>query len=338
MWSVAEEIGKNINGYKIIVTKSTVPVGTTGRVKEIIAAKASEQFDVASNPEFLKEGAAIDDFMKPDRIVIGTEDPRVEELLKELYSQFVRTGKPILSMGIKSSELTKYAANAMLATRISFMNEMANLCDRIGADINAVRIGMGTDPRIGPSFLFPGAGYGGSCFPKDVRAIVEVAREAGYEMKILPMVEAVNNDQKKLLAEKVIDYFNGDLRGKKIAVWGLSFKPKTDDMRDAPSIEIVKGLLAAGAAVAAYDPVATKEAQKIFGDRITYAEKNYEVLGDADALVVITEWNEFREPDFEKLQSLMKRPVIFDGRNIYDGKKLKARGFDYYGIGSYLQK
>ncbi len=333
VWHVAEEVAKNINGYKLVVTKSTVPVGTTERVREIIAHKTIENFDVASNPEFLKEGAAINDFMKPDRIVVGTDTPQASDIMQELYSQFVRTGKPILYMDIRSSELTKYAANAMLATRISFMNEIANLCDKIGADINAVRIGMGTDPRIGSSFLFPGVGYGGSCFPKDVRAIVEVAREFDYEMRILPMVEDVNTCQKKLLAKKIIDYFDGNLQGKKIAVWGLSFKPKTDDMRDAPSIDIIEGLLAAGAVIEAYDPVAMDEARKIFGDRIKYGEKNYDVLKDADALVVITEWNEFREPDFDRLTTLMKQKVIFDGRNIYDGKKLKGRSFDYFGMG-----
>lgn len=333
IWQVAEEIGENLNGYKIVVTKSTVPVGTTERVREIVAEHTNEQFDVGSNPEFLKEGAAVDDFMKPDRIVIGTDDPRVKEFMKELYSPFVRTGKPVLTMDIRSSELTKYAANAMLAIRISFMNEMANLCDKIEADINAVRIGMGSDPRIGPSFLFPGVGYGGSCFPKDVRAIIEVAREVGYEMKILPKVEEVNNIQKSILAGKVIDYFGGDLKGKKIAVWGLAFKPRTDDMREAPSIEIINRLLDAGASVEAYDPVAMNEAQKVFGDRIIYGEKNYDVLKGADALVVITEWNEFREPDFDRLLSFMKTHVIFDGRNIYGAKKLKAKGFDYFGIG-----
>ncbi len=333
VWSVAEEIGKHINSYKIVVTKSTVPVGTTEQVRQIIAKQTNEQFDVASNPEFLKEGAAVDDFMKPDRVVIGTDDPRVDELMKELYSPFVRTGKPILAMDIRSSELTKYAANAMLANRISFMNEIANLCDKIGADINSVRIGMGSDPRIGTSFLFPGVGYGGSCFPKDVRAIVEVAKKAGYEMKILPMVEEVNNFQKRVLADKVIDYFQGDVKGKKIAVWGLAFKPKTDDMRDAPSIEIISRLLDSGASIEAYDPVAMEETQKIFGDRIKYGSKNYDVLNNADGLLVVTEWNEFREPDFDKVLSLMKNPVIFDGRNIYSAKKLKARGFDYFGIG-----
>jgi len=333
VWSVAETIGKHMNGYKIVVTKSTVPVGTTHRIRDIICKHTSEQFDVASNPEFLKEGAAVDDFMKPDRVVIGTEDPRVEELLKELYAPFVRTGKPILAMNIKSSELTKYAANAMLAMRISFMNEIANLCERVGADINMVRIGMGTDPRIGSSFLFPGVGYGGSCFPKDVRALVEVGRAVGYEMKILPMVETVNQYQKQVLAQKIIDYFKGAVAGKKIAIWGLSFKPRTDDMRDAPSIEIISRLLKAGASVSAYDPVALGEARKIFADRISYVEKNYDALSGADALAVITEWNEFREPDFDKVKALMKQPVIFDGRNIYDGKKLRARGFDYFCIG-----
>jgi UDPglucose 6-dehydrogenase len=333
VWSVGRAIGKHMNGYKIVVTKSTVPVGTTERVKAIISQETKEQFDVASNPEFLKEGAAIDDFMKPDRVVVGTSDPRVTELMKELYEPFVRTGKPILIMDIRSSELTKYAANAMLATRISFMNEMANLCEKLGADVNLVRRGMGSDPRIGSSFLFPGVGYGGSCFPKDVKAIIKFGLEAGYAMKILPMVEEVNYFQKRMLAEKVIDYFKGNVKGKKIALWGLSFKPKTDDMRDAPAIEIINLLLAAGAVIEAFDPVAAKETKKTFGERIGYGIKNYDVLKDAEALLVITEWNEFREPDFEKIKSLMKNPVIFDGRNIYDGKKLNEKGFTYFSIG-----
>lgn len=334
VWAVAEEIAKHMNSYKIIVTKSTVPVGTTDRVRDIIAKKSKYQFDLASNPEFLKEGAAIDDFMKPDRVVIGTEDPRVEELMKELYSPFMRTGKPILAMNIRSSELTKYASNAMLATRISFMNEIANLCEKVGADINLVRKGMGSDPRIGQSFLFPGVGYGGSCFPKDVRAIIEVARDVGYAMKILPMVEDVNQYQKLVLANKILDYFHGDLQGKKIAIWGLSFKPRTDDMRDAPAIDIINKLIDSGASVAAYDPVAMIEAKKIFEDRIQYGEKNYDVLHGAEALAVVTEWNEFREPDFDRCKAIMKYPVIFDGRNIYDGKKLKAKGFEYFGMGT----
>jgi len=334
VWTVARDISTYMTGYRIVVTKSTVPVGTTEKVREIIDGGTKEQFDVASNPEFLKEGTAIDDFMKPDRIIIGTDDPRVEELMKELYSPFVRTGKPILAMDIRSSELTKYAANAMLATRISFMNEMANLCKKIGADVAKVRIGMGSDPRIGSSFLFPGVGYGGSCFPKDVRAIVEVSREFGYEMKILPMVEEVNNLQKSVLADMVLEYFDGDIKNKKIAVWGLSFKPQTDDMRDAPSLVIIDRLLKEGAVVCAYDPVAMAETRKVFSDRIFYGERNYDVLQDAEALLVITEWNEFREPDFERIASLMKRPVIFDGRNIYGSKKLKKKGFDYFGIGT----
>ena len=333
VWAVAREIGKHMNGYKIVVTKSTVPVGTTERVKAIIAAETNQLFDVASNPEFLKEGAAIDDFMKPDRVVCGTEGPRVAELMQELYAPFVRTGKPVLNMDIRSSELTKYAANAMLATRISFMNEMANLCEKLGADVNLVRRGMGSDPRIGSSFLFPGVGYGGSCFPKDVKAIIKFGLEAGYDMKILPMVEEVNMLQKRLLADKVIAYFKGNVKGRKIALWGLSFKPKTDDMRDAPSLVIIERLLEAGAVIAAFDPVATHETQKIIGDRIGYGIKNQDVLKDAEALLVITEWNEFREPDFDKIRALMKSPVIFDGRNIYDGKKLQEKGFQYFGLG-----
>jgi UDPglucose 6-dehydrogenase len=253
--------------------------------------------------------------------------------MKELYAPFVRTGNPVLIMDIRSSELTKYAANAMLATRISFMNEMANLCEKLGADVNLVRRGMGSDPRIGSSFLFPGVGYGGSCFPKDVKAIIHFGLEAGYEMKILPMVEDVNMRQKNLLAEKVLAYFKGDVKGKKIALWGLSFKPRTDDMRDAPSLVIIERLLAAGAVIEAFDPVATQETKKIIGERIGYGVKNYEVLKGADALLIVTEWNEFREPDFEKIRALMKNPVIFDGRNIFDGKKLKEKGFQYFGMG-----
>jgi UDPglucose 6-dehydrogenase len=253
--------------------------------------------------------------------------------MQELYAPFVRTGKPVLIMDIRSSELTKYAANAMLATRISFMNEMANLCEKLGADVNLVRRGMGSDPRIGSSFLFPGVGYGGSCFPKDVKAIIKFGLEAGYDMKILPMVEEVNMLQKRLLADKVIAYFKGNVKGKKIALWGLSFKPKTDDMRDAPSLVIIERLLEAGAVIEAFDPVATQETKKIIGDRIGYGLKNQDVLKDAEALLVITEWNEFREPDFDKIRSLMKSPVIFDGRNIYDGKKLQEKGFQYFGLG-----
>ena len=333
VFAVAREIGRTMRTYKIVVTKSTVPVGTAEKVKSIIAQATKHPFDMVSNPEFLKEGAAIEDFMKPDRIILGVEKPQVEETMKELYAPFVRTGNPILTMDIRSAEMTKYAANAMLATRISFMNELANLCEAAGADINAVRSGIGSDPRIGSSFLFPGVGYGGSCFPKDVQAMIKTAEEHRHRLKILPAVEATNQKQKVLLAEKVIKRFKKNLKNKTIAVWGLSFKPNTDDMREAPSITIINALLKYGATIKAYDPVATTSAKKVFKDTIHYAKDNYTLLKGADALTVITEWNEFRRPDFEKMLQLMKSPVIFDGRNIYSPKKLKAMGFEYYGIG-----
>jgi UDPglucose 6-dehydrogenase len=331
--SVAREIGKAMNGYKIVVTKSTVPVGTTEKVRETIARETDEPFDVASNPEFLKEGAAIEDFMRPDRVVVGVDNPAVAELMKELYAPFVRTGKPILIMDIRSSELTKYAANAMLATRISFMNEMANLCEKLGADINLVRKGMGSDPRIGSSFLFPGAGYGGSCFPKDVKAIIKTAGEVGYELKILKEVERVNQRQKEVLADKVIERFGKSIKGKSFAIWGLSFKPNTDDMREAPSIVTINRLMKLGAKVRVYDPVAINEAKKQFGERVVYGKRGYEILKGSDALIIVTEWNEFREPDFERIKRLLKTPVIFDGRNIYNPSKLREMGFEYHGIG-----
>ena len=331
--SVAREIGQAMNGYRIVVTKSTVPVGTTEKVKEIISNEIDEPFDVASNPEFLKEGAAIDDFMRPDRVVVGVDNPAVGELMKELYAPFVRTGKPILTMDIRSSELTKYAANAMLATRISFMNEMANLCEKLGADINLVRRGMGSDPRIGPSFLFPGAGYGGSCFPKDVKAIIGTAQEAGYELKVLKEVEWVNQRQKEILADKVIARFGKSLRGKTFALWGLSFKPNTDDMREAPSVITIQRLMKQGARIRAYDPVAIPEARKVFGEKVVYGKRSYDIVKGADALIIVTEWNEFREPDFERIKKLLKTPVVFDGRNIYNPSKLREMGFEYYGIG-----
>jgi UDPglucose 6-dehydrogenase len=333
VFAVAREIGRTMKTYKIVVTKSTVPVGTAEKVNSIIAQVTKHSFDMVSNPEFLKEGAAIEDFMKPDRIILGVEKPEVEEAMKELYAPFVRTGNPILTMDIRSAEMTKYAANAMLATRISFMNELANLCEVAGADINAVRSGIGSDPRIGSSFLFPGVGYGGSCFPKDVQAMIKTAEEHQHRLKILPAVEATNQKQKVLLAEKVIKRFKKNLKDKTIAVWGLSFKPNTDDMREAPSITIINALLKYGATVKAYDPVATTSAKKVFKDTIHYAKDNYTLLKGADALTVITEWNEFRRPDFEKMLKLMKSPIIFDGRNIYSPKKLKAMGFEYYGIG-----
>jgi UDPglucose 6-dehydrogenase len=331
--AVAREIGQTMKGYKVVVTKSTVPVGTTERVKEIIQQETREPFDVASNPEFLKEGAALDDFMRPDRVVVGVDNQAVGELMKELYAPFVRTGKPILIMDIRSSELTKYAANAMLATRISFMNEMANLCERLGTDINMLRKGIGSDPRIGPSFLFPGVGYGGSCFPKDVNAIIKAAEERGYELRLLKEVERVNQRQKEIVVDKVIARFGKSLKGKNFAVWGLSFKPNTDDIREAPSIVIINRLMKQGAKVRAYDPVAISEARKIFGDRVIYGKGDYDILKGADALIIITEWNEFREPDFDRIKKLLKNPVIFDGRNIYNPSKLREAGFEYYGIG-----
>jgi UDPglucose 6-dehydrogenase len=333
VFEVARGIGKSMNEYKIVVTKSTVPVGTTERVKMIIDKETTHSFDVVSNPEFLKEGAAIDDFMKPDRIILGVEDSEAKEVMEELYAPFVRTGNPIITMNIRSAEMTKYAANAMLATRISFMNELANLCDAVRADINSVRSGIGSDPRIGSSFLFPGVGYGGSCFPKDVQAMISTAYKHKRVLKILPAVEVVNQKQKELLAERVIKRFKKNLKNKTIAVWGLSFKPNTDDMREAPSIVIINKLLKQGAKIKAYDPVALPNAKKEFGKKIHYGKDNYEVLKGTDALVVITEWSEFRRPNFEKMMKLMKTPIIFDGRNIYSAHTLGEQGFEYYGIG-----
>ncbi|MBN2490601.1 MAG: UDP-glucose/GDP-mannose dehydrogenase family protein [Planctomycetes bacterium] len=329
----AENIGRAMNGYKIIVTKSTVPVGTAEKIRARIRSVTDLEFDVASNPEFLKEGTALDDFLKPDRVVIGTDDVRVAEILKELYQPFVRTGRPILCMDIPSAELTKYASNAMLATRISFMNEIANLCERIGADVNRVREGMASDSRIGFPFLFPGIGYGGSCFPKDVKAIVRSARELGCELQVLDAVEQVNVRQKERLAEKVLAHFAGNVKGKRFALWGLSFKPRTDDMREAPSLEIVRKLIEAGAAIAAFDPKAMPAARRVLGTRVHYAARNYDALDGADALIVATEWNEFRHPDFDEIKKRLKQPVIFDGRNIYDAARVRKQGFVYYGIG-----
>ena len=331
--AVARTIGRSANGHKIVVTKSTVPVGTSEKVKGIIARETDHPFGIASNPEFLKEGAAIEDFMKPDRIILGTEDPEVAEVMKELYDPFMRTGNPMLTMDIRSAEMTKYAANAMLATRISFMNELANLCEAAGADINAVRAGVGSDPRIGPSFLFPGVGYGGSCFPKDVQAMIKTAEEHNHSLKILPAVEDTNRNQKELLAQKIIKRFKKNLKGKTIAVWGLSFKPNTDDMREAPSITIIKALLKRGATIKAYDPVAVESTREILGNSISYSKDNYSILKGADALALITEWNEFRRPNFDKMFELMRSPIIFDGRNIYSPRKIREMGFEYYGIG-----
>ena len=329
---VAQEIGRAINKYTVVVDKSTVPVGTAKKVQAAIAAETRVPFSVVSNPEFLKQGAAIEDFMKPDRVVIGCDDERAGAIMRSVYAPFTRTGAPIMVMDTPSAELCKYAANAMLATRISFMNEIANVCERVGADAEAVRKAVGSDRRIGPSFLFPGIGYGGSCFPKDVKAMLRSAADEGYDFKILHAVEAVNVGQKSRLVEKMQAHF-GDVQGKTIALWGLAFKPKTDDMREAPAITIVEKLLAMGATVRAYDPEAVEPARRIFGDRITYTSHGYEALEGADALAVVTEWNEFREPDFGKIKQLLKSPVVFDGRNIYSPEHMRTLGFTYYSIG-----
>jgi len=331
--SVAEVISRAMNGYKVVVNKSTVPVGTADKVRAVIAKKAKFDFDVVSNPEFLKEGAAVNDFMKPDRIVVGSRSPRAIEIMQDLYAPFIRTGNPVIVMDERSSEMTKYAANAFLATKISFMNEIANLCERVGADVDMIRKGIGTDPRVGMQFLFAGTGYGGSCFPKDVSALAMTADEYEYDFKILAAVEWVNKQQRVLFAKKVLSYFKNNLKGKTIAVWGLSFKPNTDDMREAPSVTVIKELLKHKAHVHVHDPVANEEAKKHLGSSVKYFAGNYEPLKGADALVVMTEWNEFRRPDFEKMRSLMRGHVIFDGRNIYNPDVLRELGFTYFGIG-----
>jgi UDPglucose 6-dehydrogenase len=329
---VAREIARAMNGYKVVVNKSTVPVGTAVRVRDVIRRETTHPFSVVSNPEFLKQGAAIDDFMKPDRVVIGAEDPRSADLMKELYSPFTRTGAPIMMMDCASAELCKYAANAMLATRISFMNEVANVCEAVGANVDQVRRAVASDRRIGPSFLFPGVGYGGSCFPKDVKAMVRFAEDQDYDFRILRAVEAVNESQKSRLVGKMQKHF-GSLKGKRIAVWGLAFKPKTDDMREAPAVALVQGLLAAGASVQAYDPEAMKVARGIFGSKIQYADSSYAALTGADALAIVTEWNEFREPDYVRMRKLMRAPVVFDGRNLYTPENIRALGFTYISMG-----
>lgn len=331
--AAARSIGENLTGYAVIVDKSTVPVGTARKVKEAVASTTQQEFDVVSNPEFLKEGAAIDDFLKPDRVVIGSESPRAAKIMNELYGPFVRTGNPIIETDIESAELTKYAANAMLATRISFMNEIANICERVGANVNHVRKGIGTDARIGSRFLFPGCGYGGSCFPKDVQAIVRTAEEHGYEFRILKAVEEVNERQKHTLFEKAEKHF-GDLKGKHFAIWGLAFKPNTDDMREAPAIVLCDQLIEAGATVTAFDPEAMEEAKRVYiGDKIKYADKPMDALDGADALFIVTEWNEFRRPDFESIFESLEHPVIIDGRNIFSREVVEEMGFTYYAVG-----
>ncbi len=329
---VAREIGKSMNGYKVIVDKSTVPVGTSAKVRETVKKETNHPFSVVSNPEFLKQGAAIEDFMKPDRVVIGAEDPRAAEIMKELYTPFTRTGAPIMMMDCASAELSKYAANAMLATRISFMNEVANVCEAVGADVDQVRRAVASDRRIGPAFLFPGVGYGGSCFPKDVKALLKFAGAHNYDFQILKAVETVNDRQKVRLLAKMKKHF-GSLKGKRFALWGLSFKPKTDDMREAPAVPLIRGLLDAGASVTAYDPEAMKVAKDIFGSQVQFADLGYDALKGADALIIVTEWNEFREPDFARIQKALKNPVVFDGRNIYNPEQMRALGFTYYSIG-----
>jgi UDPglucose 6-dehydrogenase len=330
--AVARELAQAMNGYKVVVNKSTVPVGTAAKVRDVIRRETTHPFSVVSNPEFLKQGAAIDDFMKPDRVVVGAEDPRAAELMKELYSPFTRTGAPIMMMDCASAELCKYAANAMLATRISFMNEVSNVCEAVGANVDQVRHAVAADRRIGPSFLFPGVGYGGSCFPKDVKAMVKFAEDKQYDFQILRAVESVNEAQKRRLTAKMEKHF-GSLKGKRIAIWGLAFKPKTDDMREAPAVPLIQGLLAAGASVHAYDPEAMDVAKKIFGSKVHFAESGYAALTGADALAIVTEWNEFREPDFERMRKLMRSPVVFDGRNIYNPDSLRSQGFQYFSMG-----
>jgi len=337
--NVADELGKLFKsepgiGYKILVDKSTVPVGTSDKVRSAVKKHAPDfDFDVASNPEFLREGMAVDDFMKPERVVIGTSNEKTKEILSLLYEPFIRSGNPIYFMDERSAEVTKYAANSFLATKISFMNEIANLCELVGAEVDKVRIGIGSDSRIGKRFLFPGIGYGGSCFPKDVIALVNTANENNYSFKILKAVIDVNLNQSALFIDKIVRHYNGNIKNKRFAIWGLAFKPNTDDIREAPSIKIINGLLNNGASICAYDPEAKKTTQAVLGDKIEYAEYSYDALENADALIIVTEWNEFRTPDFNKIKSLLKEPVVFDGRNLYDPDKMKENNFIYYSVG-----
>ncbi len=333
VFKVAEEIAKAMEEYKVIVNKSTVPVGTGEKVKEYIKSFTNCEFDVVSNPEFLKQGAAVDDFLKPDRVIIGSESQRATEIMQEVYSPFLRTGNPIIITDVKSAEMAKYAANSFLATKISFINELANICEKVGADIEHVRIGMSTDKRIGSQFLFPGLGYGGSCFPKDVKALIRIAEDNSIPCGILKSADETNYMQRKIFIEKIFNYFNNDVKDKTFALWGLAFKPKTNDMREAPAISIIESLLANGARIKAYDPKAMDEGHRIFGDKITYATSSYDAADGADALILATEWNEFRRPDFERIKNSLKNPVIFDGRNQYEPKRMKERGFDYICIG-----
>jgi UDPglucose 6-dehydrogenase len=331
--AVASAIGKAMNDYKVVVTKSTVPVGTADVVRALIQKETAQKFDVVSNPEFLKQGAAVEDFMRPDRIVVGCDNPKPAEILRELYAPFVRTGSPIMVSDIRTAEMVKYAANAFLAARISFMNEISNLCEAVGADVDLVRKGLAADARIGHAFLFPGVGYGGSCFPKDTRALIQTGRENSTPMRILEAVEAVNNDQARRFVDRVVQHFDGNIQSKRFGVWGLAFKPRTNDMRDAPAITIINQLLEKGAAISAYDPEAMEEGKRIFGSRIEFAPSNYESIVGADALLLVTEWQAFRNPNFGRIKDVMRRPVIFDGRNIFDAGHLVELGFTYYGVG-----
>jgi UDPglucose 6-dehydrogenase len=336
--NVAREVGQHMTDYLMIVTKSTVPVGTAQKVRKVLQEELNKRgvnipFDVASNPEFLKEGAAVDDFLKPDRIVVGIESERAEDLMKKLYKPFTLNGHPVIFMDIASAEMTKYAANSMLATRISFMNDLANLCEIMGADINQVRKGIGSDPRIGPKFLYPGVGFGGSCFPKDVKAIIKTAHDNHYELRVLKAVEEVNEDQKAVLFNKAVKYFKGDMKGRTIGIWGLSFKPETDDMREAPSLVLIEKFLQAGCKIKAYDPVAMEEARRRIGAKIEFCNDEYAAIEDADCMLLVTEWKEFRVPNLDRIKQLLKTPVIFDGRNIYDAKEMKEAGIEYFGIG-----
>jgi len=331
--SVAEQIGKKIQDYKVIVDKSTVPVGTAEKVTQVIAANAQSEFDVVSNPEFLREGFAVDDFMKPERIVVGSSSDRATQMMQKLYAPFVRSGNPVIVMDEKSAELTKYAANSFLATKITFMNEIANYCEKVGADVDKVRVGMGTDSRIGKRFLFPGIGYGGSCFPKDVKALQKAGKDEAYDFKILGAVIDVNKNQKTALLPKMEDYFNGDLSNKKIAIWGLAFKPETDDIREAPSMDMMDALLERGAKLTVFDPEAMPNIEKKYGNSLKYASSMYEAIENAEALLICTEWSIFRSPDLQKLKTNLVNPVVFDGRNLYNTADMKTEGFTYFSIG-----
>ena len=340
VYQVAESIGESINEYKVIVDKSTVPVGTADKVTEIIKSKTNIEFDVVSNPEFLKQGAAVDDFLKPDRVIIGSNSKKATDIMQELYAPFLRTGNPVIVMDVKSAEMTKYASNSFLAVKISYANEIANICEKVGADAEMVRIGMCSDKRIGTQFLFPGLGYGGSCFPyggscfpKDVKALIKTAKDFNCDSSLLESADIVNKKQRMLFVDKILNYYDNDIKDKTFAIWGLAFKPKTNDMREAPSITIINELLNKGAKIKAYDPKAFDLAKLIFGDKITYSKNAYDALIDSNALLLLTEWNEFRRPDFDRIKSLLKTPVIFDGRNQYDSNRLKNKGFSYFCVG-----